>query len=182
VALLYERGRFGAGDTAQVANLLRIFAFAVPAWVVQQIAVRAFYAREDTWRPMWLGTAFALPAALLYAELGGRLGAAGLAAAGVLGMSLNALATLFYARHLHGAPDLGALGSTTARATLAALLAAAAASLVPARSPGAAAALVQLALGGLVFGAVGFGAAYALGDAALRGVILRLLRRLRRPR
>ncbi len=182
VALLYERGRFGAGDTAQVAALLRIFAFAVPAWVVQQIAVRAFYAREDTWRPMWLGTAFALPAALLYAELGTRLGASGLAVAGVLGMSVNAVATLVYARHLHGAPDLAALANTAGRATLAALLAAGAASLLPARSPGATAALAQLALGGLVFGAIGLGAAYALGDAALRGVILRLLRRLRRPR
>jgi hypothetical protein len=53
---------------------------------------------------------------------------------------------------------------------------------VPSRSPGAAGAFVQLALGGLVFGAVGSGAAYAFGDAALRSVILRLLRRLRRPR
>jgi peptidoglycan biosynthesis protein MviN/MurJ (putative lipid II flippase) len=144
--------------------------------------VGAFYAREDTWRPMWLGTALALPAAWLYFELGRRHGAAGLAVAGVLGMSLTALATLVYARRLHGAPALRALCDTLARAALCALLAGAAASLVPARDSGPAAAAVQLALGGMLFAAVGLGAGWWLGDAALRGVILRLLRRLRRGR
>lgn len=181
VVVLYERGRFGAGDTTRVADLLRIFALAVPAWVVQQIAVRAFYAREDTWRPMWLGTAFAVPAALLYLWLGGRLGAPGLAWAGVIGMSANAVATLALARRLHGSPDLAALAGTGTRAALAGALAAAVVAFVPARGEGLAGALFELALGGLAFGVVGFGAAYALGDAALRGVILRLLRRLRRP-
>ena len=47
----------------RVAGLLQIFALAVPAWIAQQIAVRGFYARGDTWRPMWLGTAIALAAA-----------------------------------------------------------------------------------------------------------------------
>jgi hypothetical protein len=35
----------------------------VPAWIAQQIAVRGFYARGDTWRPMWIGTAVAVAAA-----------------------------------------------------------------------------------------------------------------------
>jgi hypothetical protein len=47
-------GQFSAQDTA-VAGILRVLACAVPAWVAQQIAVRAFFARGDTWRPMLLG-------------------------------------------------------------------------------------------------------------------------------
>lgn len=182
VAVLYERGRFYAEDTARVAALLRIFAFAAPAWVVQQIAVRAFYAREDTWRPMWLGTAFALPAALLYLELGARLGASGLAVAGVLAMSANALATLWWARRLHGAPELGALAGTGLRAALAGLCAVAAASFVPARADGLTGALTELALRGLAVGGVGLAAGYAFGDAALRGALSRLLARALRRR
>ena len=65
VAVLYERGRFSAGDTAQVALLLQILAASAPAWVVQQIAVRGFYARDDTWRPMLLGSAIAVPRRVL---------------------------------------------------------------------------------------------------------------------
>jgi putative peptidoglycan lipid II flippase len=77
VLLLYQGGRFTAEDTARVALLLQVFGLAVPAWIAQQIAVRGFYARGDTWRPMWIGTAVALGAAALYYELGGRYGVAG---------------------------------------------------------------------------------------------------------
>ena len=94
---------------------------------------------------------------------------------------LNALATLVWAQRLHGAPDLAALGLSALRTAAVALLAIGAVWLVPARDPGIAAAVAQLVLGGLVFGAVGLGAGYALGDAALRGVLLRLVRRVRRP-
>ena len=45
VTLVYERGLFERDDTAAVSNLLLILALAVPAWVVQQVAVRGFYAR-----------------------------------------------------------------------------------------------------------------------------------------
>jgi putative peptidoglycan lipid II flippase len=182
VAVLYERGEFGAGDTARVARLLQLFALSAPAWVVQQIAVRAFYAREDTWRPMWLGTAFALPAALLYLELGGRLGAEGLALAGAFAMSANALATLLWARRLHGGPALFPVLESAGRAALAGLAAAAATWLLPARGEGLAAALAALALGAALFAAVGLPAAFALGDAALRDALARLLRRALRRR
>jgi putative peptidoglycan lipid II flippase len=180
VAVLYERGRFTPGDTAQVAMLLQIFAFAAPAWVVQQIAVRGFYARDDTWRPMILGTVIAVPAALLYWALARSGGGPGLAWAGVLGMSLNAAVTLWLARRLHGAPDLAVLAATGARALGASALAVGAVWLLPARAPGFAGAGVSLALGGLVFGGVGLLALYAFGDAALRATLLRGLRRFAR--
>ena len=52
VQVVYQRGRFTADDTASVAAILALLCFAVPAWIAQQIAARAFYARADTWRPI----------------------------------------------------------------------------------------------------------------------------------
>ncbi len=104
VRLLYEGGRFGASDTQRVAGLLQLFALAVPAWIGQQIAVRGFYARGETWQPMWLGTAIAVAAAGLYWTLGQRYGATGLAVAGVLAMNVNALATLALLRGATAGP------------------------------------------------------------------------------
>jgi putative peptidoglycan lipid II flippase len=182
VAVLYERGRFTPADTAQVSLLLRILAASAPAWVVQQIAVRAFYARDDTWRPMLLGTAIAVPAAFFYYALADLGGGTGLAWASVLGMTLNALVTVAIARRLHGAPDLAALASTAGRALLASGVAYGAAWLLPERAPGFAGALTALALGGFVYAGVGLGALYAFGDAPLRATLQRLLRRVLRAR
>jgi len=184
VVLLFERGRFGPDDSAQVVVLLRIFACAVPGWVAQQIAVRAFYARGDTWRPMALATAIALAAAALYWFLGARYGAPGLAWAGVVGMSASALATLLLARRLHGGPPLRPLFATLLRAAASALLAGGAAAVVlaflPVMERGAVSALTTLAAGGAVYAAVGLAALYWLGDPPLRAVVGRVLRPLRR--
>lgn len=178
VAVLFERGAFGAGDTAVVAGLLRILSFAVPAWVIQQIAARAFYARADTWRPMLLGTAAALLAVPLYLALGREAGAAGLAAAGVLAMTANALATLGLARRLHGAPPLAALARAGFGAVAAALPAAGAAIWVQRGAPGFVGAATDLALGGAVFVGVAFPLAWLAGDDALRATLRRLAGRV----
>ena len=69
----------------------------------------------------------ALGAVPLYLELGPRYGAEGLAAAGVIGMSVNAVLTLWLLRRVHGGPPLGELRATLARALLLTLLAAVAA-------------------------------------------------------
>jgi putative peptidoglycan lipid II flippase len=179
VVLIYQRGAFTAADTAAVASILSLLALAVPAWITQQIAARAFYARGDTWRPMLLGTGIALAAIPLYLELGRLWGVTGLAAAGVIGMSANALATLALARWLHGAPALAALGSTAARAAAIAVVAAVAARLpVPYATPSlASAALVNLLLGGSVFLVLGVAGLFTLGDQATRDAVRRRLRR-----
>jgi putative peptidoglycan lipid II flippase len=177
VRLIYERGAFGPADTARVAATLAIYAFAVPAWIAQQIAVRPFYARGDTWRPMLLGTFLALAAVPLYAGLAGR-GELGLAVAGTAAVSLSALATLGVARRFHGAPPLGSLGISLLRAALAAALAAAAAHWVQLGRPGALGALLDVALGGAVFLGVATAAVAALADAATREAWLGLLARV----
>ena len=180
VQVVYERGRFGAADSAAVAGVLALLCLAVPAWIAQQIAVRAFYARADTWRPMLLGTVVSLAVIPLYLGLGHAYGVRGLALASALGMSVNALATLALARWLHGAPPLGALAATTARATAVALVAAL---VVRWGLPTAAAgweALGALLGGAAVFAVlVGLGA-WASGDRLLQELLLRLTRRLRR--
>lgn len=179
VDVLYRHGRFEASDAERVTFLLRVMAFGVPAWVIQQIAVRAFYAREDTWRPMILGTLVAASAVPLYLGLGRELGAAGLAGAGVLAMSVNALATLAWSKLRHGAPALGALLGVALRAGLLTIPAAALVFWATPPSADFAGSLAALALatagyGGLLLVAVGIG-----GDATSREGLAGLLKRAR---
>ena len=181
--VLFERGAFTAEDTVAVARLLRVLCLAVPAWVVQQIAVRAFFARGDTWRPMLLSTAVALLAIPLYLALGERYGAAGLAAAGVIAISANALATLVLARWVHGAPALTPLLVGLGRALVVVVPSAGVAwALLPGRS-GSVGALLDLAVGGGVY-ALGVVAGIAIvGDEPTRAAGRRLARSvLRRVR
>jgi putative peptidoglycan lipid II flippase len=179
VAFVVETGRFTTDDTVRVAGLLCVFAFALPAWITQQIAVRAFYARAEMWRPMLLGTAVALAAIPLYLALGDRFGATGLAAAGAVAMTVNAAATLAYARLRHGGPPLGGLLSTGLRA--AGIAAAAGAAAWYAQSGGSTP-FAQLLLGGGGFAAVGLAGVFLLGDAPMREVLARVSRRRGRGR
>jgi putative peptidoglycan lipid II flippase len=179
VALLYQRGAFTAADTARVAALLGVFACAVPAWVTQQIAVRGFYARGDTWRPMLLGSALALAAVPLYLALGPRFGGPGLAAAGALAMSVAAAATLALLRQRHGGPALLPLAAAFARALAVAAPAAGAAAWLAARPGRPAGALLG---GAALFVLIAVPGIWLAGDEATREVLRRLFRRLRRAR
>ena len=135
----------------------------------------------DTWRPMLLGTAIALAAIPLYLYLGRTYGVRGLALAPCLGMSVNALLMIAWARRLHGAPSLGALLSTALRAALIAAPAAALIRfLVPAESPDALSALVAFAAGGLGFGALVGTGTWLFGDQVLRDAFGRVARRVAR--
>jgi len=178
VALVYQRGAFTSADAGQTARLLAVFCAAVPSWVVQQMAVRAFYARGDTWRPMFLGSAFALGAVPLYLALGERFGVVGVAAAGALAMGANAVATLVYARWRYGGPALAPIATAGLRALAIAALAAGAAAWCVAGRPGTLGALTDLALGGAAFAAVAGVGIASIGDAALRDALRRIGRRL----
>ena len=187
VAFVYVRGAFTPADAAPVVEALRVFAFAVPGWILQTLAVRPFYARGEMWRPMALATVVSLAALPLYAALGPRLGGTGLALAGTLSISASALVTLGFARRWHGAPALGALVGTGLRtlgaAAPAAGVAYVAAGYVAARGgSGTLAAALALAAGGLAFAAVGLPLAWRLGDAATRDALAGLARRLRARR
>jgi putative peptidoglycan lipid II flippase len=179
VAVLFQHGRFTAQDTVNVASLLALLALAMPAWVVQQVAVRGFYARSHMWRPAILGTLVALAVVPLYLELGRRYGAPGLAGAGALGMSLYALLTLALLRVLYAGPALAPLLATLLRALLVAAPAALLASLAAARLE---AELAKLVAGGLVYAGVAIPGTWLLGDEAMREGLRRVAGRLRRRR
>jgi len=181
VQLVYQHGAFTAADGTEVAAILALLSLAVPAWIAQQIAVRAFYARGDTWRPMLLGTGVAVAAIPLYLSFAGRFGVLGIAAAGVIGMSVNAVATLLLARWLHGGPDLQRLLATALRAALVALCAGLVTTAAVRAAPsGSLGALMALGGGGLVYAGVVVLGAFTLGDDSMRGALRRLWRRRQR--
>lgn len=174
VQAVYVRGAFSAADAAAVVPVLRIFALGVPGWIGSQIAVRVFYARGDTWRPMLLASAMALGAIPLYVTLGPRFGAGGLAAAGALAMTANALATLVLSRVRHGGPALVPLAGTALRAAAAVAPAAAVGAWLRPGGGGALGAFADLAAAGTAFAVLAAAGVFAVGDAPLREALRRL--------
>lgn len=51
VTVLFQRGAFGAGDSAQTALALAIYGAGLPAFVLQKVLQPLYYAREDTRSP-----------------------------------------------------------------------------------------------------------------------------------
>lgn len=182
VDFFFRQGRFGDVAARQVADLLTIMSLATPAWVVQQVASRSFYAREDTWRPMILGTVVALGVIPLYLLLRESRGVEGLAAAGVIAMSVNALATLVWARVRHGSPGFGPLLDGLWRSAVVALPAAFVAMSVQLGGAGRSGAAVDLVVGGVAFGVLAALGIWFVGDPALRNVVGSVWGRLRRRR
>lgn len=178
VEVVYRHGAFDEQAAVRTTGVLAIMACAVPAWVVQQVGVRAFYAREEMWRAMFLGTGIVAVALPLYIFLGREHGAEGLAMAGVLAMTCNAVATLGWARVRFGGPRLRPLLGAGGRGLVIAGLSAFAARAVIPESMGGFGALAELAAGGLVFAVLAGGATAWLGDRPTREGLSRFLARL----
>lgn len=115
VTLVYQHGAFLPKDTVDVSLLTALYTLAIPAWIIQQVSVRGFYARGDTWRPMILGTVLSLSVLPLYFYGAKHAGTTGIALAGVAGMCINAIGTLLLARIYHHAPSLRAMGGSVLR-------------------------------------------------------------------
>jgi putative peptidoglycan lipid II flippase len=100
VRALYERGSFDTADTAATAGTVVFFAIGVPMWGVQQILARGFYAREEMWAPVVVGTAATVAAVGLYWGLHEAMGIDGLALASSLAIVLYTviLALIWYRR------------------------------------------------------------------------------------
>jgi putative peptidoglycan lipid II flippase len=56
VRVLFERGAFGAADTAATASVLALFALGLPAFVLIKVFSPVYFAREDTKTPMRYAT------------------------------------------------------------------------------------------------------------------------------
>ncbi len=99
-AIVYERGAFGAEDTAKTASILRILSISIVFWTIQMVSVRAFYAAQNTLRPMVLTTAVTAISIPIYIVLSRSFGLAGLAASSCIGMAMQACAVMaFYHRY-----------------------------------------------------------------------------------
>lgn len=181
VQTLYQHGRFTAANSNDVAGLLVILACAVPGWVLQQVAVRGFYARGEMWRAMALSTFIALSVFPLYLWGGQVGGIRGLAMASATAITSNAIITLIWLRVRCGAPNLGTLGKTLVRTALITLVATTATTTVLHRlaevitSP-----IASLALGGAIYALIALLGVRWLGDAPLREGLNSVLIRLRR--
>lgn len=79
--LVYGYGAYGDTDVAATGALLAGFCLAIPAWSLQAVAARGFYARSHTWTPMLASTVAVLAAIPLYYALQERFDVLGLALA-----------------------------------------------------------------------------------------------------
>ncbi len=81
VDVLYEYGQFNREDTELVATLLTIYALSIPAWGIQAILARHFYAKRKMWTPVLIGTFFTLVAIPVWLWAYDSIGVEGFAAA-----------------------------------------------------------------------------------------------------
>ncbi len=177
VEVLYFRGRFTAQDVVDVSAILRVGACAVPAWIAQQVGVRAFFARSDNWRPMILNSALLVASIPLYLHLGDRFGAPGIAGAGAIAMTVNAVATLGWARLRFGGPAVAPLIATLARSLAIAGVAGALSLALPAFDlPMLGAAWGRLLSAGLLYGLAAIAGAMLLGDDPMKAAVATLTR------
>jgi len=123
VRALYERGSFDTFDTTATAGTVVFFAIGIPMWGVQQILARGFYAREEMWAPVAIGTISTAVALPVYWALQRTMGVDGLALASTLAISIytGVLAVVWYRRT--GWEHARPLAVTTAKALPMAVLA-----------------------------------------------------------
>ncbi len=112
MGFIFEGGAFSADKTEAAAPLLRIMLAAVPFWLIQQIAGRAFYAGKDTVTPVIAGTAATVLCVPLYLWLAPVFGARAIAFLTVLSMAGYALGLLALAVRRYGIGICAGLGFT----------------------------------------------------------------------
>ena len=161
IRVLFERFRFGPGDTEATASALFFFSLAIPIWGALSVVTRAFYARREMWTPVVVGSVATAAAVPIYWSLQRSFGLRGVAVASVLalGSYTIALTAIWYRKPEHTGRLLAIL-ETASRAILPAFgggLAAFGVSWLAMAIFGAGffAALIALLLGVAAFAAVG---------------------------
>ena len=91
VSVLFERGAFTAETTERTADVLRAFAWGLPAFVVVKVFQPAFYAREDMRLPLYATMANVVVNIVLSLVLFPRMGPAGIGMATSAAGWLNAM-------------------------------------------------------------------------------------------
>jgi len=130
VALLFERGRFTAADTAATANAVICYAIGLTGYSIAKVATPTFYALGDSRTPIALSVMTVLANAALNIAFVHSLGYRGLALGTALTALLNALALMLILRSRLGGINGRRLGSVLAKQAAAGGLMAAAAWIV----------------------------------------------------
>ena len=89
--VIYSSRRIDPTDLNALGSVLAMYAVALGAWSVHGLFARGFYARGLVWMPTWIGTGVLVVSLPLYAFLGERHGALGLAAASSIGVTTYAV-------------------------------------------------------------------------------------------
>jgi putative peptidoglycan lipid II flippase len=101
IRVLFERGQFGAAETAATAAALAVYAVGLPAYVSVKALAPGFFAREDTATPVKISVACLFVNLGLNLLLMGPFQHVGIAAATVVSSWLNA-GLLAYVLHRRG--------------------------------------------------------------------------------
>jgi putative peptidoglycan lipid II flippase len=117
--VLFERGRFGADDTAATAVALVWYALGLVGFAGARITAQAFYAVAEPGTAVKLGVLSIVANLVAAVALMGPLGHAGLAAASSFGAYVNLAGLLWAARRRFGPLGGRALLRSIARTTLA---------------------------------------------------------------
>lgn len=91
IAVLFERGRFGAMDTEATAAALAAYATGLPAYVLIRVLAPGFFAREDTVTPVRIAAAAMAANIVLNLVLMRFFAHVGIALAGSLAAWMNAV-------------------------------------------------------------------------------------------
>lgn len=153
VAVLFERGEFGAESTQATAWALQLYALGLPAFAATEILSRGLYALSDTVTPLlWAGVALVLHLTLGLALLP-LLGHGGLALSLSIAGGVEALGlVVFLLRRLRPFP-ISSLAVSLAKTGGATLAMASAVAILLALAPG----IWIQAVGGVGVGALTFG-------------------------
>jgi putative peptidoglycan lipid II flippase len=102
IDLVFTGGRFSASGASLCAAYFAIFSISLFLWSAQAIYARAFYAAGNTFVPMVAGTIVTLISLPIYDALYHAQGAAGLAFASDIGITMQTLliALLLHQRHM----------------------------------------------------------------------------------
>lgn len=187
IALLFQRGQFGAADTARTSTAFLAYSFQLPFAAIDQLLIFAFYARKETVTPVLVGVAGVLVYLAVALPLLGPLGMPSLALANSAQNSAHAVILLALLQRKIGSLAGEGVGVTLGKSALAtvamALAAEGALQALRAAPLGAVGvpATLSLALILAVCGAVG-AAVYALAVVMLRVEEAAALWRLARAR
>jgi putative peptidoglycan lipid II flippase len=120
IRLVYQRGEFGAAETAVVATALFWFAFSLPTNGLYLLQTRTFFSLQKPWQATALATIDLVVSTLAALALYSPFGVGGIVAGTGIGTTVAVVAQAVILRRRFGGLELRRLLSTATRITIAA--------------------------------------------------------------